>query len=286
MTRPRGFHPWRPRKRAQALLEAVFEVIEQYREYLPLTLRQVFYRLVVNSALAKTEAEYERLIETMNRARRAELISFDVIRDDGHAITGNGVFSDMEAIDTYLQRFAEQLRIDRQRGQPQRIQVWCEAGGMVPQLERICDPFGVPVRSSGGFDSVTTKHDVAMTLSDRRTMILHLGDHDPSGVHIFSSLAEDVKRFCESYGGEIDFYRLAVTPEQITAYDLPTAPPKKTDNRSFTGETAQCEALDPAVLAEILQTAMESRIDGGIYHDALTFEQQCRTAVQERIGAS
>jgi len=38
---------------------------------------------------------------------------------------------------------------------------WCEASGMVPQLQRIADPFGIGVYSSGGFDSVTAKHQIA-----------------------------------------------------------------------------------------------------------------------------
>jgi hypothetical protein len=37
--------------------------------------------------------------------------------------------------------------------------------------------------------------------------------------------------------------RVAVTPAQITQYDLPTAPPKEGDNRAYHGTTCQAEAL-------------------------------------------
>jgi hypothetical protein len=77
----------------------------------------------------------------------------------------------------------------------------------------------------------------------RKTRILHLGDYDPSGVHLFSSLAEDIIAFAAAAGAEVEFERAAVTAEQVVTYDLPTAPPKPTDQRSFSGTaTTQAEA--------------------------------------------
>jgi hypothetical protein len=87
---------------------------------------------------------------------------------------------------------------------------------------------------------------------------LHIGDHDPSGVHVFSSLAEDVEAFSAWYDGDVEFVRVAVTPEQTALYNLRSAPPKPTDNRRFDGdETWQAEALDPRILAEIVTQAIE-----------------------------
>ena len=119
-------------------------------------------------------------------------------------------------------------------------------------LARVANAFGVPVLTSGGFDSLTAKHDLARELAAEldtgaRAEILHLGDLDPSGEHLFTSLAEDVAAMCESIcGAEPAFTRLAVTREQADRLSLPTAPPKPTDKRRFTGETVQCEAIDPA----------------------------------------
>ena len=56
---------------------------------------------------------------------------------------------------------------------------------------------------------------------------------------MFSALAEDVIAFAEAAGAGLEFERVAVTPEQIAAYDLPTAPPKTTDRRSFTAGRAR-----------------------------------------------
>jgi hypothetical protein len=81
----RGFAPWSPHQDTLALLELVRAILTEYAEYLPLTLRQIFYRLVGANGYEKTEQAYERLGEHLNRARRARLIPMSAIRDDGGA---------------------------------------------------------------------------------------------------------------------------------------------------------------------------------------------------------
>src|SRR5262245_31244272 len=82
-TRVRGFAPWSPEKATLALLDQVRGVLDEYAAHLPLTIRQIFYRLVGAHDYEKTERAYQRLAEHLNRARRARSIPMDVIRDDG-----------------------------------------------------------------------------------------------------------------------------------------------------------------------------------------------------------
>lgn len=70
-TRPRGFAPWKPHVKTQILLDQVQEVLVEYQDFLPLTVRQAFYRLVGAHHYEKTESGYSRLCECINRARRA-----------------------------------------------------------------------------------------------------------------------------------------------------------------------------------------------------------------------
>lgn len=79
-TRVRGLAPWQPGHETRGLLEAVGSVLGEYRNFLPLTIRQVFYRLVGVHSYDKTEAAYGQLVETLNRARRAGFIAFNAIR--------------------------------------------------------------------------------------------------------------------------------------------------------------------------------------------------------------
>lgn len=106
-----------------------------------------------------------------------------------------------------------------------------------------------------------TKTAVEIPREGRPVDVLHVGDHDPSGVHMPLALAEDVSAFVDELGGELVFHRLAVTPEQIRRLRLPTAPPKKGDDRAFTGLTCQAEAIAPEELARIVKAAIVARMD-------------------------
>jgi hypothetical protein len=67
-TRPRGFAPWSPQRKTLELIARVNAVLGEYRDHLPLTLRQIFYRLVGAHGYEKTERAYERLGEHLVRA--------------------------------------------------------------------------------------------------------------------------------------------------------------------------------------------------------------------------
>jgi hypothetical protein len=160
---------------------------------------------------------------------------------------------------------------------------------MKPQIERVAHRWSVPVLGSGGFDSLTWKHDLADILGNRDvpTLILHIGDYDPSGVHLFASMAEDVQALIADLRLDVpaEFSRLAVTPEQIEALGLPTAPKKQTDNRAFTGdETVQAEAIAPDVMAQIVELAILERIDQEIYQQTVAREDATHKRLVRALG--
>jgi hypothetical protein len=256
-TRPRGFAPWSPQPETFNLLARVNAVLGEYADHLPLTLRQIFYRL----------------------------ISMDAIRDDGGTVITPNMWASVEEYLDAVRAEADNLMLDRTQGQKVRLAVICEAAGMAPQLARVAQPYGTTVMSSGGFDSLTEKHAFAVELArhDRPTEVLHIGDHDPSGISMFAAYLEDVGAFTRDLGGEATFTRLAVTPDQIAAYDLPTAPPKPTDRRAFTGQTCQAEALAPQ-LAEILRSAIEARINRRMLDRVLKRERAVRRELAARLA--
>jgi hypothetical protein len=258
--RPRGFiHDWQPRQRSLDLLAQVEAIIGEYA--MPLTIRQIFYRLVGRHSYEKTEQAYERLGELLARARRAGRIAMDAIRDDGFASYIPGCFDNAEHFLASVRQSAENLRLDYQRGQSRRLVVMCEASGMAPQLYGVTEPYGIAVLSAGGFDSLTDKHRLAQEWAEPElpTTVLRIGDYDPSGASMFTVLIEDIGAFAEHYGGDVKFVLVAITPEQARLRGLPSAPPKATDRRGqhfVDGETWQAEALDPNELARILEEAI------------------------------
>ena len=83
MSRPRGYAPWRPQAKTVVWLDRVTAVLDAYGAHWPLSVRQVFYRLVATHDFDKTEQGYERLGRIIDRGRRAGLLPWEAIRDDG-----------------------------------------------------------------------------------------------------------------------------------------------------------------------------------------------------------
>jgi len=285
--RPRGFAPYKPQAKTLAFIDQIKGVTAMYS--FAITVRQVLYRLIATAGYGRMEKHYNNLCEVIGRARRGGLIPMDAIRDDGFTQKVPSFYDDTDDFYETVHQAAKKIRFDRQRGQRTRLAVWCEAAGMVPQLEMVAGDYGVPVLSSGGFDSITSKHAMAEDFARYDSVeVLHLGDYDPSGVHMFTSLAEDIRAFADDLGGDVAFTRLAVTPQQIEELRLPTAPVKKTDRRSFDSNlTVQCEAIEPDTLSDILRSAIKTRMNLGIYQDVLDAEGEAReraTAELSEIG--
>src|SRR5215216_3438381 len=200
--RPKGYAAWRPQKKTSRLIMQVKEVLEEYRDHLPLTNRHIFYRLVAACGYPKTENFAKNLNDHLTRARRAKMIPFEDIRDDGISIMDHAHYADENAFYKHVHDEGKAYKRDKLARQGMDIRVYCEAAGMMPQLERVCEPYSIPVYSCSGFDSVSAKYELSTSCWERfvykgrRTVILHLGDHDPSGESIFNDgLVQDVHAF-------------------------------------------------------------------------------------------
>ncbi len=283
--RPRGYADWHPQHATRGLIAQVERVLLEYHEHLPLTVRQIFYRLVGAHSYPKDERAYKRLCEHMVRARRARMIEFDKIRDDGASVVHSRFYDGVADFEDETARRIRRYRRDRQSGQSAYVELWCEAEGMVEQLATIADRFSVPVYSSGGFSSLTATRGVAQRALNRDvpTVLLHVGDFDPSGESIFGALAQDAAAFVAADRTillqRIEAQRVALTDAQVAEHELPTSPAKASDSRSRDwkgGETCQLEALAPDVLARIVQSAIESRFDLDALDVQLAFEREDR----------
>ncbi len=280
-----------PRAKTRALLDQAQAVLDEYREYWPLTIRQIFYRMVGAHGYDKSEAAYNRLCHHLANARRARIIPFHAIRDDGVTTYRRDHFEDRDDFLRHVRGMGKRYTRNKLSGQELHIEVWCEAAGMLPQIDDVTAPFSVRAYSSGGFDSLTAKKDLAdrIVSIEKPAIILHLGDCDPSGEDIFNAVAQDVTAFVEAdrqFGTvTVDFHRIALTREQVAAYDLPTAPPKASDTRSasWKGGTCQLEALPPNVIADILKEALWQHIDATKYLEDCEAEKADRAQINQLL---
>ena len=291
-TRKRGYvDGYNPQAKTVVLLNQIIGVLNEFRDHWPLTARQIFYRLVGAHGADKSEQFYGKLCHHLAMARRGRLIPFDAIRDDGVTTYPMDRFADADAFRAYVKAKAANYRRDLMATQDIHIEVWCEAGGMLPQLVRIAKEYSIKCFSSGGFDSLTAKKDLADRICKigKPCVVLHLGDFDPSGESIFNSVANDVSAFVRADRlhamVEVEFRRIALTCDQVEELDLPTAPAKSSDSRAkaWIGGTCQLEALAPDQIAEILRTEILAVIDHDTMQDSLEIEQYEREQLTQRL---
>lgn len=176
------------------LVEGVQAVLEEYEHDLPLTNRQIFYRLVARQVIKKkTKNEAQRLNNNLTKMRRRWVIDWRLLRDDTimNIEADPGWYSAQHFIRAYRpnpDRFTMRLLND----QPYYIEVRCEAAGMTHQLAQVTKPFGIDITGSGGYDSISDKWPLFCRIREesasREVVILHLGDADLDGESIYDVL--------------------------------------------------------------------------------------------------
>ena len=139
-------------------------------------------------------------------------------------------------------------------------------------VRKFVDKYGIQVITSGGFDGLTVKKQMADRFEfDKPGLILHVGDYDPSGETMYKALEEDI----QALGGEMTLRRIAVLPWQIEDLGLPTKPPKRRNNShaaAFHDDiTVELEAVPPSDLQDILEIAIENEMDMDAFQ--LTLDQ-------------
>ncbi len=285
-----GFLPYQPRKATQRILEHIQEVLDTYADNLPLTLRQIYYRLVAtHDDYPKSDAFYQKLSTILSRARRAGIISWDAIRDDGVTERScGGGYSGLEQFKASVLQDAEWYSRSKRLGQSKQIIVLCEAAGMIPQIVDAVGDYPAIVRSCGGMDSVTAKRGLAGLCTDKDTVILHCGDFDPSGISIFYSIYFDVRQMvidgCHMDGVEppaFDCKRVTILEEHVTQFNLLTGTIKTADAckdwyPGLNGNpiaTCEAEALAPDELQRLVRVAVEAEVDMDAFDDAVEQEE-------------
>jgi hypothetical protein len=130
--RPKGFAPWRPQRKTLVVLAQVKDILDEYRAELPLTARQIFYRLVGAYGYPKNENAYERLTNILVRARRSGRVPFESIRDDGASVLACTHYEDKEDFYKHVRELGENWTKNKLTNQGMDFRIYCEAASMMP----------------------------------------------------------------------------------------------------------------------------------------------------------
>lgn len=131
--------------------------------------------------------------------------------------------------------------VEKWHGQPIVPEIWVEKEALADTISSWLNGLGVVVRVNRGYSSWSFIMNSVEELRDvlknhEKVQIFYLGDYDPSGLDMDRFLREALNYFGINES-KVVFTRLAVTKEQIQAYNLP---PKPEDN-----ETVEKLARDP-----------------------------------------
>jgi hypothetical protein len=260
----------KPQRRSLALRAAIIAEAQKYERF---SARGMYYRMEMAGLVPKTEAGCDRVGDFLEQLRLDHSIPWGQVVDGSRT---RAVVSAWDNAREILETAARVYRQDYWASQGTRVEIWCEKDALSGLIEPICEEYGVTYVATRGSPSLTLLYESAMTIATAGkwwTEIGHLGDHDPTGVIIDPNIEARINWFlreelmAENVCG-VRVQRLALTPEQVLKYGLPTREAKRSDTRceSFVEEfgsddCTELDALAPDVLQDIVRSFIEYHID-------------------------
>lgn len=254
-------------KASLRLIALIDDIVEDYQSQgFRLTIRQLYYQLVARGHIENTVRSYDNTVALMTNARMAGLIDWDAIEDRTRGVVERNHWSSGGEI---LDAVASQYHEDLWQDQPHRVFVVVEKEALAGVLERTCREWDVPLLPARGYPSATTLREFAkgrIMRASQKIVVLHLGDHDPSGIDMSRDLQERLELFSR-HTTPIDFRRLALNMDQVEEQSPPPNPAKITDSRYasyralYGEESWELDALSPQYLHKLVSTEVEGLID-------------------------
>ncbi len=250
-----------------------------------LTLRQLYYQFVARDLIPNNQVEYGKLGSIINDGRLLGLIDWNAIIDRTRNLKSVTHWSDPPEV---VEAVADQFRIDKWSTQPYRVEVWIEKDAVAGVVEGVCRELDVPYFSCRGYTSQSEMWVGAMRLkqhvNDKQTpLILHFGDHDPSG----KDMTRDITDRLTLFMGGVELKRLALNWDQIEQYQPPPNPAKLSDSRStayiaeFGEDSWELDALEPSVLVTLIRQTVAGVLDADAWQEKVAEENDHRKLLQQ-----
>lgn len=268
------------REKSILMIETANAIITEFHaQGFDLTLRQLYYQFVARDLIANTQKEYDNLGCLINDARLAGMIDWNAIVDRTRNVRQNSHWTSPGAI---IEACSKQYQIDKWEGQAYRPEVWIEKDALVGVIEQICRKLDVPFFSCRGYTSQSEMFAAAQRLIEHDSdgaipVIIHLGDHDPSGLDMSRDIEDRLALFCRT---PIEVRRIALNRDQIRKYSPPPNPAKLTDCRAkgyvleHGASSWELDALDPKVITRLISNELDELRDDAKFEERLDLENE------------
>jgi hypothetical protein len=275
-------------RRTKAAVQAIRDEIKlALQADHPMTVRQVFYRLVVRGLIDKSEQAYNGVvIRLLTEMRLSGEIRFSWIVDDSRRTRQTRTF---DSVTEALNDTAKFYRRSALRESDVYIEIWSEKEALSGFIWDVASDYDVPVVVSKGFTSLTQvfgsfQNIYSAARAGKRSYVYQFGDHDPSGCLIPKAIETRLNEFCEQYDcASPTVERIALTPAQIRRYRLPTRPTKRAGNphaKQFTGDSTELDALPPNVLRDLVRKCIERHISAAQVETLRAAEESERSIIE------
>lgn len=233
---------------------------------------------------------YDWLGDIINDARLAGYIDWSAIEDRTRNV--RHVYTNTSPTQA-MKKTAEAYKEDLWRNQTNRPEVWIEKDALVGVIEPVCKRFRVPFFACRGYNSQSEqyaagKRFVKYIEKGQEPIVLHLGDHDPSGVNMTE---DNIGRLSMFARAPIDVRRLALNMNQVRQYNPPPNPVKESDGRSrkyqekYGDECWELDALDPTVISRLISDELKTLIDLDTWKADLKSEKTNRQRIEVAADA-
>jgi len=182
----------------KAVMAQANAICEQYAQQgLVLTLRQLYYQFVARGLVPNEQREYDRLGDICRDARMLGLMDWDYLIDRTRNLTS---WKSYRGPQEAVKELAARYHRDMWAPQHQRIEVWVEKDAAIGVVEGVCSANSVPYFSCRGYTSMSEMHEAAQRIrwhieAGSQVTILHVGDHDPSGLDMTRDIEDRLRMF-------------------------------------------------------------------------------------------
>ena len=270
------------------LLEVINRIVAEYQDQgYSLTLRQVYYVLVSKALIENNLKSYKAIGDLVSDARMAGIVDWDAIDDRLRELRDIATWGHPRDI---LSACASQFKLDLWKGQTFRPEVWVEKESLAEIVVKAAQELRVPVMVCRGYMSMSAMWEAGCHRFRRYAedsvipVVIHLGDHDPSGIDMSRDIEARVSLFSDT---AVRVDRIALNMDQVEQYRPPPNPAKVTDSRArayiaaFGRESWELDALDPRVLHDLIQKKIREFLDPELWNDKTAVEASIRDRLQK-----
>jgi hypothetical protein len=262
--------------------EALLDIIDDGR---PMTVRQVFYQATVRGIVEKAETGYAKVQNDLTLMRRAGELPYDWLADNTRWQRKPRTF---DSVETALRETAKFYRKALWNDADCYVEIWLEKDALAGVVLPITSMYDVPLMVARGYASLSFLYSAAEAINELvvPAYIYHLGDFDPSGVNAGEKIEATLREMAPD--AEIFFERVAVTPGQIAAWDLPTRPTKSTDTRAkgFGEISVELDAIEPNQLRALVQETIERHLPAEQFEVLKVAEQSERETISRLVNTA